>query len=210
MKHIIVIVIISCVLLFNESKAQLIKTYGVKLAYTAATENFDPKWSPNVKYRQGVNAAVFAEWLNFPVFSIISQIEYAQRGAFVDYLPTQDAAGPEHIIWTEHTRVDYLSIPLFAKFSIPMGTLSPFIALGPKIDILLGHRSDEGHLNYIYDQFNNTTLGGTFSIGGQMKSGLPFSVILEGRFNFDFQDSYSSDGLKIRNTSIDIWLGLAL
>lgn len=186
------------------------KAIGFKAAYTSAHQSFDyTSFNIEPKRRAGFNVAGFVEWLDLPFFSIVSQIEYAQRGMRYEIQQT-GPGGPEIIaIVTRYNRVDYLSIPLFAKFSLPAHAISPFLSLGPRFDILLGYKSDEDAYNFVYDDFKKTMLGGTISIGCETNALLPFSLILEARYNFDLADSYATQSLKVRNSSIDIWMGAA-
>lgn len=211
MKNKIILCSIILIILTIDSHAQILKTYGAKVAFTSANQDFD--FSPfniETKSRNGFNFAVFAEWLDIPFFSVVTQIEYAQRGMGEEFVLTGPDS-PEEIGRTaKYNRLDYLSIPLLAKFIIPMQIISPLIIIGPRFDILLGYKSDDGLNNSVYDSFKRTNFGGTIGIGGQTIDLLPVQIILELRYNFDFSDSYSTQYLKVKNSSFDIWLGVGL
>ena len=190
--------------------AQTIKTYGLKLAVTSADQDFDyTAFAPTTKRRIGFNASVFVEWLDLPFFSIVTQVEYAQRGRGVELILT-GPSGPEEIgRITLYDRLDYLSIPLFAKITFPTGTISPYLSLGPRLDFLLGYKS-ELNSSSIYDNFRKTNVGGTVGIGAEIVNLLPIRLTLEVRYNLDFRDSFSSQFLRVRNNSFDLWLGAGL
>ena len=191
--------------------AQLIKSYGFKVAFTSADQKYNYTYLTDIttKRRVGFNAAIFAEWLNMPLFSLITQCEYAQRGMGMEFDRTLNS--PEITgTYTNYNRVDYLSIPIFAKLTFPVEPINPYILLGPRIDFLLGYKSDENVFNAVYDKFSKTITGASFAVGFDLKTLFPIALLIETRYNIDFKDSYSTQYLTVRNNSFDIWLGVAL
>jgi hypothetical protein len=202
-------ILLSCTAIGN---AQLIKSYGVKLAYTSASQNIDyptPPWGwwtgIKASAKPGFNIAAFAEWLNVPFFSVVSQIEYAQRGANLKYpLPGG---------WSSTDgRLDYLTIPILAKVTLPIGSGSPYLLAGPRADFLFNYRDVEIQMNTnpFYSDFKKVMFGGSIGVGVQTGSLLPIALLAELRYNFDFLDSYNNDYLKVRNNAFDIWVGVVL
>ncbi len=210
MKFFIVILLSLTFLCPTNVSAQTIKTYGAKLAVTSAGQDFYyTMFDPNIKRRIGFNAAVFVEWLDIPFFSIVTQVEYAQRGRGVEFILT-GSSGPEEIgRITLYDRLDYLSIPMLAKFTLPAGTISPYLSFGPRLDFLLGYKS-EMNSNSVFDNFRKTNVGGTVAIGAEIVDFLSVAITLEVRYNLDFRDSFSSQFLRVRNNSFDLWLGAGL
>lgn len=194
------------------SNAQLIESYGAKVAYTSSSQEFDYPTSPvgwwtgiKTSARSGFNVAAFAEWFNLPIFSIESQIEYAERGAHLEYVVpggTKSTAG----------RLDYISVPLLAKVSLPIGASSSYLLAGPRADFLIDYQEVEiqPDMNPFYGDFKKAMLGGSIGVGIQSGSLLSVAPLLEFRYNVDFFDSYNKDDLKVRNDAVDIWLGVAL
>jgi Outer membrane protein beta-barrel domain len=194
------------------SNAQLIKSYGLKLASTSASQNLEystPPWGwwsgSKTTPKPGFNIALFAEWFNVPFFSVVSQIEYAQRGAHLEYAVPGGR-------WSTDGRVDYLSVPLLAKVTVPMGPASPYLLAGPRADFLVGYQDVEiqPNTNPLYSNFKKAILGGSIGLGVETGSLLPVALLAELRYNVDFFDSYNKDNLKVRNNAIDVWLGVAL
>ncbi len=192
--------------------AQLLRSYGLKLALTSANQDFHYT-TPGpfeTKRRIGVNAGAFAEWLNIPLLSIVTQVEYAQRGMGVEFVltgPTSLAPiGAEMI----YSRVDYLSIPVMAKLRFQAGLFSPYIIAGPRADFMLGYSSDRNSSNDVYDGFRKSILGDTVGLGVGMAGIIPVRFLTEIRYNFDLQDSFSNSALTVRNNAVDIWLGVEL
>lgn len=190
--------------------AQLIKRCGLKVAFTSASQDFKySTFAPDTKRRPGFNAGIYIEWFDLPLVSLITQIEYAQRGMGLEFVRTLNDPTPIEI-FTEYNRVDYLSLPVLVKVAVPTTIVTPFLLIGPRIDFFLGYHSDRDLFNAVYDQFKKTMIGGSIGIGVEATSLLPVNVIVEGRYNFDLADSYSTQYLTVRNNSFDVWLGVAL
>jgi hypothetical protein len=197
----------------HNSSAQLISHFGVKAAITSSIQEFDYSQSsiaPEIKRRVGFNAGVYAEWLNMPYFSIVTQVEYAQRGMGMDFVVT-GPSGPQPLeTKTVYSRVDYLSVPALMKVRFQFSMITPYVLAGPRLDILLGYQSDEGVFNALYDQFTTLALGGSVAVGVQIESLLPVPLLIEARYNVDFTNSYETNLLIVRNRAFDFWLGVAL
>ncbi|MCL5267495.1 MAG: PorT family protein [Bacteroidetes bacterium] len=196
---------------FGSINAQIVRSYGIKAAYTSATQNIvylvpgaPGHWSFNkTSSMSGINVAVFAEWFNFPSLSILSQVEYDQRGARLEYV------NPGVIGYsTTSGRLYYLSVPIMAKFSLTATGIIPYLIAGPRADFLVGYRDFQIEPNRfpIYSDFKKTMLGWSMGIGLGADSILP----VEFRYNFDFFNSYNDGYARIRNNSFDLWLGVSL
>jgi hypothetical protein len=209
MKKIIFLILAVEILFLQSGNAQLIKSYGFKVAYTSADQKFNYTNLTNIetKRRVGFNVAIYAEWLNTPFISLVTQCEYAQRGMGMEFNRT--ANSPDIIgTFIDYNRVDYLSIPIFVKLSLPVEPINPYLLLGPRIDFLLGYKSDESAFNAVYDGFSKTMTGASFAVGVDLNTLLPLAILIEARYNVDFKDSYSTQYLTVRNNSFDLWLGL--
>lgn len=201
---------------FSESNAQILKSYGVKAAFTSASQSFSysnppfPGFGPDINRRIGFGIAVFAEWFNLPVISIVSQIEYMQRGIGEEIAIT----GPSSptILRTEvrDKRLDYLSIPILAKASVLFGNVRPYVIVGPRVDFLLAYRDEFIVGNSIYEDFKKAMFGGTVGTGFELVNLMATTISVEFRYNIDLGDSYDTSLLKVRNSAYDIWVGVAL
>jgi hypothetical protein len=208
------ILLLALTVFISKSQAQLLKSYGVKAAVTSSSQSYTysnppfPSFGPDVKRRVGFGIALYAEWLNVPVISIISQMEYVQRGIGEEITITTNSPTP---IRTEirDKRLDYLSIPILAKALIPFGIVSPYILVGPRFDILLGYRDEFIVGTSIYQDFKKTMFGGTIGAGFDLTDLLPAKISVEFRYNGDLSDSYDTSLMKVRNSAYDIWVGVA-
>ena len=211
MKKSILSILILMFGLLQISNAQLLKDFGLKAAVTSANQEFEFKSvsSFDTQRRVGVNLALFAEWLDVPYISLVTQVEYAQRGFGVDMVYT-GPYGPEPLSTkTFYSRVDYLSIPVLAKLRLQTGAVAPYFLAGPRGAFLLGYKSDGSLFDEIYDKFKKATLGGTAGFGVQVESVLPVTLLAEARYNFDFGNAYDTHLMSVRNSAFDFWLGVA-
>jgi hypothetical protein len=192
--------------------AQLIKGYGIKVALTSSTQTFEysnPPWTgfgPSPKRRIGFNAGVYVEWLALPIFSVLSEIEYVQKGFGEEFNITQN--DPTVIATaTEYRRIDYVSFPLLGKFILPLNSTNLYILAGPRADFLVAY---DPNFSSIYKDFKKTMFGASFGIGLNLETFMPFPLSLEFRYNSDFSDSFDNGNLRVRNNSYDFWLGVTL
>lgn len=192
--------------------AGLIRRGGAKLALTSADQSYSytSPVSLDPDRRIGVGAAVFLEWFDVPVLSLVTQLEYLPRGMKETFNVTSPD-GPEVIGQVEiRNRLDYISLPVLAKARIDLGSIAPYALAGVRIDRLLGYDSDRGAFDPVYADFKKTTVGGSAGAGLEIGSLLPVALLVEVRYNFDLTDSYKSDLLNVTNNSYDLWLGIAL
>ena len=216
MNRLIISMMVIPLLCASISNAQLIKSYGIKVAYTSASQSLDystPPWGwwsgTTTSAKSGFNIAAFAEWLNIPFFSVVSQVEYDERGANAKYA----IAGGW---WTTDGSLQYLSVPIMAKVTSPTGLVSPYVLVGPRADFLLAYRElgvqpwgNATSLSF-YSNFKRANMGASLGVGIETGSLLSTRLLAELRYNLDILNSYDDSNLKSRNNAIDIWLGVAL
>ncbi len=210
MKRLFITIIIVFAGYHHDCPAQLIKSYGVKVALTSANDNYENKNAPDVstKRRIGFNIGGFVEWFHVPYFSAITQIEYVQKGSGMDF-DRRDEHNNDLGTITYYGRLDYISIPILAKFSIPTASVSPFLLMGPRFDFLVGYQSDKNIFNDLYSKIKINVTGASIGIGAQIKLILETNIMAEIRYNYDFVDSFKNDIVRTRNDSYDIWIGLS-
>jgi len=181
------------------------------VAYTSASLSLNyptPPWGwwtgMKTSSKTGFNFALFAEWLNTPFFSFVTDIEYTQRGAQIVY-PVPGGW------WSTDGRLDYISVPLLAKFRVPVGIIDPFLVAGPRADFLVDHQGGQIYPSrIIFDDFKRATLGASVGLGVQTASTAPVTISVELRYDFDFLNSYKNSDLTIHNNALDIWIGVGL
>ena len=193
-----------------ECQAQLVKSFGIKAAYTTANQTTTFQYYGPEEYnrRSGLNAAIFVEWFNIPYVSVVTQAEYAQRGMRAIVFPSTEEAP-----WTNKTidnRLDYFSVLPLLKVAIPLSVVRPYVLIGPRLDFLLGYTSELHYFDDRYHHFKKRTYGATLGLGAELMTNLPFVMLIEGRYNADLENAYDNTWMNVRSNAFDVWLGVAL
>lgn len=195
------------------ANAQLIRTFGIHAAFANANVNTDIL-SDQFKSRPGYNLGVAAEWMNYDYFSLNSELNYCQKGFREETMETNDMG--EVVQTVEATsKVDYISIPILAKFRYPDLSVNPFISVGPRFDFLVAKKP--GTFNFsqtaiesdFVNGYSKFAFGASFAAGIEIPDVLPVIIKTEIRYNIDFTDSLpDNDYMAMNNESFDLWLGI--
>jgi hypothetical protein len=190
--------------------AGVLRMAGAKIAVTSAGQSYDITAIANEETdrRLGFGVAGFIEWFDLPVFSVVTQLEYLQRGMEQEFNVTSPESPEVLGTTTIENRLDYLSLPILAKGRIELGSVTPYALAGIRFDHLLGYESEGNFFNAVYDSFDRTTIGGSVGAGVELPELLPFGVLAELRYNFDLDDAYSTDLLTVSNNAYDLWIGI--
>ncbi len=194
----------------NPANAQLMRSYGVKLGAVAANETWTNNgYTWDTKNRWGFTVAAFADVPFFRFFSAQGEMQFTQKG--MDYsvpatTPSRPVGPGEYR--TISPTIDYISIPLLAKFKIPSGPLTPYILIGPRFDFLISSSPDG--LDAVVNNFDKMDYGLTVGAGVELDSLFPFGILAEVRYNPNSYDSYQSDFTTVKNRSIDFLVGVRL
>ena len=212
MKQIVISALLLVSTMYGEAHAQLLKGYGLKAGLTSSNELYDVKGIPNLhtERRVGFCIAAFAEWLNMPDVSILTQVEYAQRGAGWKFVILQPGPKGFEEVGSQvyYSRLDVLSVPILLRASLPLASLRPFILAGPRLDFILAYApADRNPISVPYSLFRKTIFGGSVGVGLEFVDVLPVSVVLEFRYNHDFVNSYENPFFMVRKNAFDFWLG---
>jgi hypothetical protein len=87
---------IAALLFCAPAQAQMLSALGVKAGINSSTSEIvmsgvdELRLALETQRRVGWQAAAFAEWLRLPVVSIVTQVEYAQRGFTEEQVRTND------------------------------------------------------------------------------------------------------------------------
>jgi hypothetical protein len=82
---------------------------------------------------------------------------------------------------TFRPRIDYLSIPVLAKIRMPNPVLQPYLLAGPRFDLHLSTYPD--YFDPAVEHFVTTEYGATAGLGIELSTLLPFSILVEVRYN---------------------------
>jgi hypothetical protein len=199
----------------SNSQAQIIRGYGLKVGTTISNQDWEysntsglSKLSFDTDSRFGLNIGLFIELLDIPFISIVTEVNYIQKGMKKELPVTtvsQPAGTGEFVTW--NTRVDYINISAFGKLRINAGPLTPYILLGPKIDFEINKTNSLGPVSVVEENFYKNRFGLKVGIGTEINL-LSFNVLAEFLYDADFNELYENETLKVNSNSFDLRIGI--
>ena len=210
MKKLSLALIIFCFV--TAAHGQIVRGYGIKLGATIADQDWEYIPSLSITLvpdnRAGLNIGVFAELLNNPLFSIVAEANYVQKGMKKD-IELTTAENPdgaaETVTWD--TRVDYINLSVLAKFRLNLGIVSPYVIAGPKIDFEINKEYSLNAANTVEENFNKNRLGFKVGVGTEINL-LTLNLLAEILYDADFTELYKNEFLEVNSSSIDLRVGL--
>jgi opacity protein-like surface antigen len=204
----IVIPLCMLVLLIASAPSQLIRTAGVKAGAVAADQDWNYRFAGDLLVpgaRWGIDVGGYVEWLTHPILSISSEAHFIQKGfqSSVQIVSVESPAGTGMYI-TQKARVEYLSLPILAKFRVDLDGVTPYLVAGPRIDFKLNSSSDG--FGIVLDDFRSSEIGMTFGLGAETRLHPAITLGVEARFSPNLQPGYESDLLKVYNRSFEFLL----
>ena len=193
-------------------KSQVISGYGLKLGAAISNQSWNYQTDINLDLdnKIGFSPRIFADFLNFPFIELEGEIGYSQKG-FKDKVlirTTSQPLGTGNYI-TENNKLNYLIFAALAKLKIESGNLTPYIIIGPQLNILMSKNLEKGW-EVIFDKFKNNNFGLSLGAGTEIKNIFPISILVEYRFERDLIDNYDSPNIDIKNYSHVILLGIKI
>ena len=196
-----------CLIIFTISatavNAQFVRGWGLKAGATFSKQEWDYSSSPGdpEKYnRTGLNVGVFVELLNNPLFTIVTEANYVQKGAESNV--TVPLPGPDAEI-TSDKRIDYINFAALGKVRINLGIIRPYVLAGPKIDFEIEKTNSEP----FQDNFQKGRWGFKVGVGSKVNI-LPINLFAEILYDADFNDLYGNQNLNINTSSVDLRVGI--
>ena len=196
--------------------AQVLGSWGAKIGVTSSAEVLQyvggSTPSSASKRRVGYAIGVFSEWFSTRYFSLTTEVDYTQGGSLQPYYTVIE---PPVYAWTYlNDRVDYLSVLISPKLTLPLSPVAPYIFAGPRVDFQLSyHREDFGGLPIdfpMYERFKKVLLGATLGAGIYLRRTLPLPLLVEIRYDPDFTTPYKDAFLSIHSNAFDVLIGLQL
>jgi len=210
MKKIYFATIIILIFGFSECDSQLISSYGAKIGITSAGQDWNYSgilsgMSIYDKYRTGLDIGGYVEWFSLPVFSVLTEAHYIQKGC-KDVIPitTLDSPDGNGATITRAPRIDYLSFPLLAKIRFDTPILTIYGIAGYRIDFLIAKNSDAS--GEVFDDFKSTDYGPTIGFGISVSNVFGYCLGGEFRYSFSSQEIFSNQVLTVKNKSMELLL----
>ncbi|MCK4537354.1 MAG: PorT family protein [Candidatus Krumholzibacteria bacterium] len=184
-----VIVVSLAVMIFAAGSVQALPftSFGIKGGLEFTNQSFDGPYDPDPNGRVGLHIGIFGEWLDLPMFSLLTEVAYVQRGMKNDVLDIGDDSMIE-----KDNRIDYLSISVLPKYKISLIAASIYIAAGPRIDYKLRVADDT-----IWAEDEAEDYLKDVNIGGDIALGIDFNRFSgEFRYSRDFTSCFDNEGLE--------------
>jgi opacity protein-like surface antigen len=207
------ILIISLILVLSFSaESQILTNYGVKFGAAISNQTWDygAGFNLNNDKKVGISPRLFADFFNWPIVQVEAEFGFTRRG-FTDEIPITTAESPDGTgqYMNINNSLDYLSISVLGKIRFEAGKLSPYVIAGPQINYLINKNVSNGW-DIAFDQFRKTNLGLSVGAGTELNDLLPFTLLLEYRYERDFMDNHSSPYIKVINYSHVILAGIKI
>ncbi len=189
--------------------AQFLRGCGLKAGIVAANQkwNYAYSFEHTYDYKWGLTLGGFIEFLDDDYFSIVVEAQYTQKGMYLSIpvtTETQPDGTGEYI--THSPRTDYLSLPLLLKVRYSIPVVTPYIIIGPRLDVLLSKNGDG--FDVVIEKFDATDFGLTIGLGMRFSGLLPNDVLTEFRYNPNLNNSFDNNYLTVRNHSLDFMVGI--
>lgn len=212
------IVTLFLVFLFsNFSNAQIYKGFGVKVGTSIANQYLTTGMGGGYEYKYGFTAGIFRETHLVEKLSLITGINYVQKGA-KDGIITTDETG--NYLGTDYFTMhsNFVSLEILAKYGGNSDNFSPYIIAGGRMDVFASGKTviDARHITFDYHPYlvsTNKTFGATIGAGLDFKPSKRLTLFVEGTYNPDFtnlgEKEYTT-GYKYteKNYSFDIRTGI--
>ena len=196
--------------LSTSGASQVLRTVGAKLGGVAASQDWKytvQGVSLDTSTRWGLDIVGFLEWFNTPIFSLVTEGHYLQKGFKVSF-PVVSSTSPDGTgtVITQSQQVNYFSIPVLLKCRATVAASSLYVLAGPRVDLLLG-KPDQGYRE-VLDKFHSHDFGITIGVGAEAIAISPFMLGAEFRYSPTLDNSYSTDLLTVRNSSLELLIVL--
>ena len=160
--------------------------------------------------RWGLNVGIFSEFFNLLYFSLVTELNYVQKGMKED-IPVTTTTNPdgtgEYITWD--TRVDYINVSTLGKLRLNFSLINPYILVGPKIDLEINQENSLGSADVVEDNFETTMYGAKLGCGVEIELS-SFSILAEVIYDYNFNDLFKNENLTVTTSSVDFRLGIIL
>ncbi len=204
--------IFSLLLLFLSTaslQAQFLKNLGFKAGGTVSQHKNEYNIGSSPQFpapRIRVNAGIFGEFFNDPVFSMIGEINYVEKGARAEVFLT-DAQHPDGTGEKMYLNIDnaLLDFSILAKARLESPICTPYIFAGPKVDFEL-NRNEISKTFYTESLYNTTRFGYKIGVGTEaVLFGIHF--LTEVVYDQDFGYLFESPALKVSTNTIEFKAG---
>ncbi len=95
------------------------------------------------------------------------------------------------------------------KYKQATGNLTPYVAIGPRFDLLV-NKQITGLDKQIFEGYKKNVFGASVGVGTEINQIFPFVFLVEIQYNQDITKSYASEFLNVTNRTFDLQVGIKL
>lgn len=201
--------------------SQFLTGFGVKGGVTMGGQNFEFANYPthyDPKPILGYNASFFVEVINNKVITAVVDHSYEQRGHSVEVIKT-DEFGNQTGTFDMIFRTHYLSVGTLAKIRYETESVTPYLVIGPRIDMYLGYKisysegepaiGDPGALkSVIHEDTKKFNYSINLGAGLQFEKLFPFQTMVEFNYSPAINSSYNNTFVIVKDHYMNLKLGI--
>jgi opacity protein-like surface antigen len=193
--------------------SQVISGYGFKAGFTSSQFRWDYSSSSSLNFldfgsdrKPGINFGFFAEFLDYPYLSFCTELNYAEKGFQKDIIATtsQSPDTGDKVLWK--VNFNYINVSLLAKPKLNFEILTPYVLIGPRLDIELSKSAKLDNIDG-YKDYSSERFGLKLGAGTEIKL-FGFNFLSEFIWDIDFNEIYQNPNVKVTTNSFDLRLGI--
>jgi len=200
-------------ILFSVSviNAQIIRNAGIKTGVTFLSQDWKvPVDKFSTDKVANFNIGIFAELFGSSNFSLVTELNYV-RNKIKSTIPVrnyQDFNSRKNFTTMDGT-LDYLNISALCKFRIDLMLFSPYLIVGPKLDIELdkSFSSIDNLYTNMVKSIDSKRYGIKAGIGSQFNL-LALNMLVEVIYDINFNKLLDKNKTEIKANAIDLRLGI--
>jgi hypothetical protein len=193
-------------------KAQMPDRVGLKVGYGSSVANFNYQGTNSFSGGQDAwvapDISLMVEWDIEQWLSISAEPGLVHRGYKRELNFILIPSGPTS---PSQAKLRYFSLPVLARVKPFPWRLSPYLELGPRLDLLLSKKINnaDSYVRQVFEEYNTVTGGASAGVGVELGQLFPsVNISLSGRYNWDTFNSYSDEFFTIKKRSAELWLGI--
>lgn len=202
MRHLGILAIVLALAALMSAHGEALAAWGVKGGLSLAGQEFDPLPEDiDIEGRAGLYAAIYGVPIGMGPVRLVTELGYAQKG-MTSVESGRNAGRPDRATEKHDNRLDYLSLAVFGEISLFGGPIKPYVALGPRVDVLLGQDVSDFFAS-LYDDSGSVDFGGDIAAGVRLAN-----LALEARYSMVFDDSFKDESLEVKNSTVLLLVGI--
>lgn len=184
----------------SPAMAQTPVHFGFQAGLNFANATTDPDLS--LSSRTGLMVGAFSEFTVAPGFSIQPELFYIQKGAKL-------VAGPA----TATFKLDYLAIPLLAKYKFELTEFKPYLFAGPNVGFRVNaegvaEANGRSASEDLSSEFESTDFAFDFGAGAEVGISPGASLLFGVRYSLSLGNQINQGGGSWKNRGIQITAGI--